>query len=315
MRRTTRFKRLINAREILVLPAVHDALGARIAEQAGFKAVTSGGYAATATLLGQPDTSQLSMTEMAEYYARLCEATALPVFADADTGFGNVTNVRRTVRAFERAGVAGLFIEDQVFPKRCGHMAGKAVVARAEWLAKIKAALDAREDGDLVIMARTDALATHDLDEAIARVQLAAEAGADLLFVEAPRNAAEMRRIVREAGGPCLANNLEGGFTPLLPAAELQKIGYAVVAFPTSATYAIAQALQELFAVMVRDGTSAAYRKRMLDFPRFNALIGTDALRAREAALLDYAERLAAPRRGAGSRSGRGRRRAAQLTR
>ncbi|MGE5104254.1 MAG: isocitrate lyase/PEP mutase family protein, partial [Betaproteobacteria bacterium] len=177
MRRTTRLRELIAAPDILVMPGVHDALGARLAEAAGFTAVTAGGYGATAALLGRPDSSQLSLTELSEMYSRLCDATSLPLLADADTGFGNVTNVARTVALYEKAGVAGLFIEDQVFPKRCGHMAGKAVVPRAEWFAKIKAALDARRDPDLVVMARTDALAVNGLDDAIERAQLAREAG------------------------------------------------------------------------------------------------------------------------------------------
>ena len=165
-------------------------------------------------MLGEPDTSQLSMTEMADFYARLCDASPLPILSDADTGYGGPTNVARTVRAYERAGVAALFVEDQVFPKRCGHMDGKRIVPRAEWLEKIKAALDARTDPDLVIMARTDALAVVGLDEAIERAQMAREVGADLLFVEAPTDVEQMRRICSEIDGPTLANNIEAGKTP-----------------------------------------------------------------------------------------------------
>jgi len=204
-----------------------------------------------------------------------------------------VTNVARTVRLYEKAGVAGLFIEDQVFPKRCGHMAGKAVVSRAEWLAKIKAALDAREDPDLVIMARTDALAVHGLDEAIERAQLACEAGADLLFVEAPGDVDQMRRIVSEVRGPCLANNIEAGRSPLLSAAALQAIGYAVVVFPVAATYAVAYALRELFATLKADGTTQACLRQMVTFEEFNELVGLAAQREREAALQDFATALA----------------------
>lgn len=296
MRVTTRFRRLIETPEILVLPGVHDALGARIAELAGFQAITSGGYAASATLLGRPDTSQLGMTEMADYYARLAEATSLPLFADGDTGFGNVTNVARTVRSYEKAGVAGLFIEDQVFPKRCGHMAGKAVVPAAEFIAKVKAALDARVDGDLVIMARTDARAVNGLDDAIARAQAAREAGADLIFVEAPVSVAEMRRICAEIEAPCLANNIEGGMTPVLPAAKLQEIGYAAAAFAVAATYTVAKSLAQLFAALKRDGTTDAARADMIDFAAFNELVGIGAQRRREAELQDFADRLLAGR-------------------
>jgi methylisocitrate lyase len=294
LRRTARLKELIAAPEIVVLPGVHDTLGVRLAEAAGFAAITAGGYGATATLLGRPDSSQLSLTEMADMYARFCDATTLPLLADADTGFGNVTNVARAVRLYERAGVAGLFIEDQVFPKRCGHMAGKAVVRRAEWLAKIKAALDAREDPDLVIMARTDALAVNGIDEAIERAQLACEAGADILFVEAPTSVDQMRRICAEVPGPCLANNVETGLSPLLPAIELQALGYAAVVFPVAATYAVAHALRELFATIRRTGTTESFLPRMLEFDAFNELVGLSAQRAREAELQDFAAALVA---------------------
>jgi 2-methylisocitrate lyase-like PEP mutase family enzyme len=297
LRKSTRLKELIAAPDIVVLPGVHDALGCRLAEAAGFAALTAGGYGATATLLGRPDSSQLSLTELAEMYSRFCDATTLPLLADADTGFGNVTNVARAVRLYEKAGVAGLFIEDQVFPKRCGHMAGKDVIAAADWLAKIKAALDAREDPDLVIMARTDAIAVHGLDDAIERAQLAREAGADLIFVEAPADVAAMRRICAEVPGPCLANNVETGMSPLLPAAELQAIGYAAVVFPVAATYAVAHALRALFAELRATGTTASLLPRMLEFGEFNALVGLPAQREREAALQAFADALVARHR------------------
>jgi methylisocitrate lyase len=282
MRRTTRFRLLIEAPEILLLPGVHDALTLRLAERAGFEAVTCGGYAATASLLGAPDVAQLGMSEMAEMYARLCDLTELPVFADADTGYGNAINVARTVRAYERAGVAGLFIEDQLAPKRCGHMDGKRVVPAAEMVAKLKAALDARSDADLVIMARTDARAVEGLDAAIERAALYREAGADMLFVEAPLSAEEMRRICSEVPGPCMANNIEGGKSPMLPAAELEAIGYAMVAFPASASYAIAAAVAELYEALRRDGDSAALARRMVEFADFNEIVGLSRLRAQE---------------------------------
>ena len=239
------------------MPGVHDALGVRLADAAGFDALTAGGYGATATLLGRPDSSQLSLTELADMYSRFCDATELPLLADADTGFGNVTNVARTVRLYEKAGVAGLFIEDQVFPKRCGHMPGKAVE----------------------------------------RACLAREAGADLLFVEAPTDVAQMRRICREVPGPCLANNVETGLSPLLPAAELQAIGYAAVVFPVAATYAAAFALRDLFATIKRTGTTADFLSRMLAFDEFNDLVGLPAQRRREGDLQDFAAALVAQSR------------------
>jgi methylisocitrate lyase len=297
LRKTTRLKALIAAPEILVMPGVHDALGCRLAEAAGFSAITAGGYGATATLLGRPDSSQLSLTELSEMYSRFCDATPLPLLADADTGFGNVTNVARVVNLYEKAGVAGLFIEDQVFPKRCGHMSGKAVIPVADWIAKIKAALDARVDPDLVIMARTDAIAVSGIDDAIARAQMAREAGADLIFVEAPTRADDMRRICAEVPGPCLANNVETGLSPLLSAAELQAIGYAAVVFPVAATYAVAYALRNLFATIRATGSTASFLPQMLEFDEFNDLVGLSAQRSREAALQEFADALVARHR------------------
>ena len=288
MKKTTKFRLLLRSPEILMLPGAHDALTARIIDQCGFKAYLAGGYSATAGLLGAPDISQLSMTEMADFYARLCDASPLPILADADTGYGGPANVIRTVRAYERAGVAGLFIEDQVFPKRCGHMEGKRVVPRTEWLAKIKAALDARVDQDLVIMARTDAIAVKGIDEAIERAQLARDVGADLLFIEAPTDIEQMRRICSELDGLTLANNVEGGKTPFLPASELQAIGYAAVAFPVAATYTIAKAVRELMVGLASEGTTLKMVERMVTFEEFNSMVGLDDIRAQEAACTNF---------------------------
>jgi 2-methylisocitrate lyase-like PEP mutase family enzyme len=293
MKRTTIFKRLLEAPEILMLPGAHDALTARIIAQCGFKAYTAGGYSATAGMLGAPDISQLSMTEMADFYARLCDASPLPILADADTGYGGPTNVSRTVRAYERAGVAGLFVEDQVFPKRCGHMEGKQVVPRTEWLEKIKAALDSRVDPDLVIMARTDALAVIGIDEAIERAQLAHEAGADLLFVEAPTDVEQMRRICSELDGLTMANNIEAGKTPFLSAPELQDIGYAVVAYPVAATYTITKAVRELMMALASEGTTLGMVERMVSFEEFNNTVGLADIRAKENAYADFAKSIA----------------------
>ena len=212
MKKTTRLKELINAPEILVMYPAHDALSARIAERAGAKAVTVGGFAASG-VFGQPDSSQLTATELAKFYEGICASVDIPVFVDADTGFGGVTNVIRTVKDFERAGVAGLFIEDQRFPKRCGHTAGKDIISTEEM-----AALDSRTDEDFVIMGRTDALGVLGIDEAIIRANLYRETGCDVLFVEAPETTEQMRRICEEVHGPVLANMVEFGRSPLLDA-------------------------------------------------------------------------------------------------
>ncbi len=298
MRKTTLFKQLIESPEILLLPGVHDVLSARIGAQAGFKAMTGGGYSASATLLGRPDTSQLSLTEMADHYARICDVIEVPFFGDGDTGFGNVTNVARTVRMYERAGLAGMFIEDQVFPKRCGHMAGKDVVPAVEMIAKLKAALDARQDSDFVIMARTDAAAVHGLDDALERMALYRETGADLLFVEAPRSVDEMRRICTELEGPNLANMIEGGATPLLSLKELTEIGFAAVTYPVAATFVVAKAMREFMAYLAKTGTTAGFDPDMLRFDDFNDILDLKGLRDREETYLNYATDVVVPKRG-----------------
>lgn len=282
MNKTTRFKKMILDDEILVLPGAYDALSAKIVEQAGFKAVTLGGYPASASLLAKPDVSLLTLTEMVDHLRHIVEAVDIPVFGDGDTGHGNVTNVARTIRLFENAGVAGLFIEDQVFPKRCGHMEGKQVILAEEMCAKIKAAVDARRDPDLVIMARTDALAVYGMDAAIDRGNQYREAGADLIFIEAPQSVEDMRRITKEVNAPLLANMVEGGKTPILSAKELQAIGYSVVAFPLSTLYAAAWALREVMTRLAREGSTRTGQDHMIAFENFNSLVGLDAIRKNE---------------------------------
>jgi len=224
----------------------------------------------------------LTLTEMAEAASRMVDAVTIPVFADGDTGHGNVTNVARTVRLFEKAGVAGLFLEDQVYPKRCGHMAGKQVIGPEEMVSKLRAALDARLDPDLVIMARTDALAVNGIEDAIHRANLYREAGADLIFVEAPESVEQMKRIIREVDSPHMVNMLPGGRTPTLTAKELEAIGYSVVAYATACTYVVALAARELFETLKRTGATAGLEDRMMAFDEFNRLVGLDEIRKME---------------------------------
>jgi 2-methylisocitrate lyase-like PEP mutase family enzyme len=299
MRPTTRFKQLINAPELLMMPGVHDALSARIAKNAGFDAVTAAGFAATGALLGQPDSSQLSANEMADHYARICDAVDIPVFVDADTGFGNVTNVRRTVREFERAGVAGLFIEDQIFPKRCGHTPGKDVVPVEEFLGKLKSALDARRDPDFMIMARTDALGVIGLEEAISRGQMALDMGADIIFVEAPKTTDDMRRICTEIKAPHFANMVDFGDSPLLTAKELQNIGYAAAVWPVASVFTVTKALQSMYETLKRDGTTKAAQAGMVDFEDYTELVGLPELRDQEESYLQTTRDYLASRRSA----------------
>ncbi|KUG20977.1 methylisocitrate lyase [hydrocarbon metagenome] len=234
-------------------------------------------------MLGKPDVSLLTLSEMVECAGRIVDAVTIPVFADGDTGHGNVTNVIRTVELFEKAGVAGLLLEDQAEPKRCGHMSGKQVIPEREMAAKLEAALDARRDPDFVIMARTDALAVNGIDDAITRAQAYREAGADAIFVEAPESVGQMRRIAAEIDAPQLANMIPGGRTPLLPAQKLQEIGFAAVAYPTACTCTIAKAVLDMFAALHRTGTTAGLEERMIDFGRFNDLVGLQEIRDREA--------------------------------
>lgn len=287
-----RLRKLIEAPEITVLPGVHDTLSALIAQSCGAKAIAAGGYSATASLLGRPDSSQLSLTELGDYYARIAERVEIPMLADGDTGFGNVTNVARTVKVLERAGVGGFFIEDQVFPKRCGHMAGKAIVGVEEMAGKLKAALDARQ-GDTMIMARTDAIATDGFQEAMDRMALYREIGADILFVEAPTDLDQLRRVPKELDGPCMVNQIDGGATPILSAAEAQDMGYAASAMPVTATHAVMKALQGFYADLMKNGDLRDAMHHGLGFEAYTDLVGLPQQRATEQAYLDQARAFA----------------------
>lgn len=286
MKKTTLLKKLILDKEILIMPAAYDAVSAIIIEQVGFVATTISGYATSASMLGKPDLSLLTLTEMVNQTRNICEAVNIPVLVDGDTGHGNVLNVIRTVKEFEKAGAAGLFIEDQSFPKRCGHLEGKTVIPTEEMVAKIKAAVDAREDADFVIQARTDALATHGLDEAIDRANIYKEAGADLLFVEAPTTEEETIRINKEVNGPTVAIQGEGGKTPLTTAKALEKIGFNVVVYPGSALYAAAWAIQNVMKELKNNGTTKGYMDRMCHFHDFNKLMGVENFLEKESSYL-----------------------------
>ncbi len=267
-------RKILQDPEILIAPGAHNAFTAKIIEQAGFKAVYMTGSGAAMDLLGLPDLGFLTMSEMVAHARNIVQATSLPVIADADTGYGNALNVMRTVREYEGAGVAGLHIEDQVAPKRCGHFSGKEVISREEMIGKIKAALDSRRDQNLVVIARTDARAVLGLQEAIERGVAYAEAGADMIFVDAPESAEELSLIARSIPAPLMANLSEGGKTPLLSAKELQDMGYKLVIYPRSAAGAAAKAIQELMAVLKRDGTTEKYLDRIISFEGRNQITG-----------------------------------------
>ena len=246
-----RLRALLQGPDFLVMPCCFDPLSARLVERAGFPLTFMSGFAVSAARLAVPDTGLISYAEMLDQGRNICTAVDIPVIGDGDTGYGNPANVRRTVQGYAAAGFAGIMIEDQLTPKRCGHTGVKEVVDRAEALRRVHAACDARDDGaDILIMARTDARSALGLDEALWRIRAFAEAGADMLFLEAPRNEAEMQAFCDAAPGPKLANMLEEGITPILPPERLALLGYKIAAYPltllNTAVYAMREALQDL---------------------------------------------------------------------
>lgn len=276
-------REMLNAGESFLTAGAHDALSARLAEQAGFKCICMGGYPTTAVLLGKPDIGLLTMTEMVANCKRICDATNLPVLADGDNGHGNALNVMRTVREFEAAGAAGIILEDQVAPKRCGHMEGKAVVSKEEHVQKLKAAVDARTDPDLVIIARTDARSVYGLDDAIDRAKAFRDAGADAVFVEAPTSKEELQKIADEIKGiPLVGNMIEGAKTPLIPLDEFAKMGYQIIFHNLGSLYTMTKAMQDYFQYVVAHGTSKGYTGPMVEFNEFNQIVGLPEIRALE---------------------------------
>ena len=274
-----RVRRILDEHGSLVFPGVYDTLSAKIAERAGFPLAFISGYAVSATFIGQPDLGLLTQTEIVERARHICGAVDIPVLVDADTGYGNALNVVRTVRALVDAGAAGCFLEDQVWPKRCGHMPGKQIVAREAWLEKIRAAVDTRAGRDFFIVARTDALAAAGLDEALARAEAAREAGADATFVEAPRSLDELREIGRRAPRPTVANMVEQGRTPVLGRSELAALGFDLILYPVAGLYASAQALTGVYRQLHDAGATHGVADRLMAFEEFNELIGVDESR------------------------------------
>ena len=275
-------RQLLAGPEIVIAPGVYDGLTTMLATQAGFKAVYLSG-ASLCYARAIPDIGLLSMSEVAEALGTIRERTEVPIIVDIDTGFGNALNVRRTVEVFERRGASALQLEDQVTPKRCGHLRDKSVIPASEMVGKIKAALDARRSSEMLLIARTDAAAVEGFERALDRADAYAEAGADLIFVEAPRSKEQLAAIAKRFAGrkPVMANMVEGGQTPLLSAAELQALGFQLVIFPGGTVRALAFALQQYFTSLKSNGTTAPFRDRMLDFAGINRLLGTDDFLAR----------------------------------
>lgn len=264
-------------KEILVLPGVYDALTAKIAVKAGFDALVMGGYGVAASRLGEPDVGYLSMTEMADALRTITRAAQVPVFADGDTGYGNALSVMRTMREYEAAGAAAILFEDQVWPKRCGHMDGKQVIDAEEHAHKLRAAADAKTYEDTLLIARTDSRAVLGLDAAIERGKLYLDSGAEALFIEAPQNEWELEEIRKSfPDAILLANMIEGGRTPNLTAKDLENIGFNVVFWPCSSVYTVTKAFGEVMRTLRDTGTTLSCRDKMMEFSHFNEFIGLD---------------------------------------
>ncbi len=281
MKKNKNLRELLKSGKILVAPGAHDVLTARIIEQTGFDAVYMTGYGTSASVLGRPDVGLLTMTEMVERARNIANIVDVPLIADADTGYGNVVNVMRTVQEYEKAGVACIQLEDQVTPKKCGHMLGREVITAEEMVKKIEAAVDARTNPDMMIMARTDARTNYGFEEAIRRCKLYKEAGADIIFFESPETVEEMAKLNEELGDTLtLANMLEKGRTPLLSVNELEELGYNLVIFCVSSVYVTAKAVKDLMEYLKKNGTTKDLIKdKMIPFEQFNSLIGLNEIR------------------------------------
>jgi 2,3-dimethylmalate lyase len=277
MASTGRVGRLLREKGQLIMPGVYDALSAKIAARAGFEVVFITGFSVSASQLGEPDFGLLTQTEVVSTAQRICSVVDAPVIVDADTGYGNAVNVIRTVQDLLRAGAAGMFLEDQVWPKRCGHMRGKRVIALDEQVKKLRAAMEAKKDNDFYIVARTDARQALGLSEAIKRGIAFKETGADAVFIEAPENKQEMKEISRNVPGPLVANMLERGVTPLMDPQELLDLGYELIVWPLAPVYTVARALTEVYSTLRRDGSTSAVLDKLMPFDEFNEIVGLNA--------------------------------------
>jgi len=269
-------RQALNQSGQIVMPGVYDALSAKIAARSGFEVIFITGYSLSATLLGEPDFGLLTQTEVIAAAQRICSVVETPVIVDADTGYGNAINVIRTVRDLIAAGAAGMFLEDQVWPKRCGHMKGKQVIPLEEQLKKIKAAIEAKQNRDFFIVARTDSRQALGLNAAIERGIAFKNAGADAVFIEAPESKEEMREISKQVRGPLVANMLERGVTPLMGPNELKELGFDLIVWPLAPLYSVAKSLSEVYTTLRRDGSTLAILDRLMPFDEFNRIVGLD---------------------------------------
>jgi methylisocitrate lyase len=283
-KQTQALRALLRRPGLIIAPGVYDALSARICEMVGFEAVSHSGFGTAAATLGQPDIGLLDMTEMVRQVGSVANAVGIPVLGDADTGFGNAVNAYRTVQEYMRAGAAGLFIEDQVLPKRCGHMRGKQVIPRQEMLGKLKAAMDARDetDPDFVIMCRTDAIAVNGFEDALDRAKAAVDLGVDMIFVEAMETREQMERVGREVKAPLMLNLIEGGRTPLVTYQEAEALGFKYVAPAITALSAAAKGMYDVMRRVREEGVSNAYLDRLFSLQEFAQVVHLDRFREME---------------------------------
>ncbi|MGE5862587.1 MAG: isocitrate lyase/PEP mutase family protein, partial [Nitrososphaerales archaeon] len=265
--------RIANDNDIIILPGLYDALTAKIADDVGFEAAFQTGYGTAASLLGMPDFGFLDAGETLENARRIINCVNIPILVDIDTGYGNPLNVWKIVKDLERIGAKGIFLEDQVWPKRCGHMTGKAVIPKEEYILKLQAAIDAREDNEFIIVARTDSLAQFGIEEAIERGKEYRKIGADVVFIEAPKTIDQMELIAKEIKAPLLANMIEEGVTPNLTANQLRKMGYKMVVFPLSALYSSTFAIKQTLQTLKKTGTTKELKNKMITFQEFNDLV------------------------------------------
>jgi 2-methylisocitrate lyase-like PEP mutase family enzyme len=273
----------LSQRPIVIAPGIYDALTASIASAAGFEALYLSGAAIAYTKLGRPDIGLVSMSEVADTLMTVRERVDAALIVDADTGYGNALNVERTVKLFERAGATAIQLEDQSLPKRCGHLADKTLVSASEMVGKIKAAVDSRRSDKTLIIARTDAVAVEGFNAAQERAEAFAQAGADVIFIEAPQDSSQLAQVGKVLNGrlPLMANMVEGGRTPVLPASELEAMGFSLVIFPGGIVRALARTAQDFYGTLAQEGTTESFRSRMFDFEGINRLLGTADILAR----------------------------------
>ena len=273
---------MIKSKKPLVIPGVYDAIGAKIAENVGFDAMFQTGYGTSATLFGMPDYGFIGATETVDNARRISNAISVPLIVDSDTGYGNALSVWKLVKELEAAGAAGIFLEDQKWPKRCGHMQGKDVISQEEYTEKLGAAIDARENKDFIIVARTDSRATEGLDKAIERGLQNKKTGADAVFIEAPKSLDEMKRIGKEIKAPLVANMIEGGATPINSAETLSKIGFNIILYPLSVLFANTFATMNILQELKNTGTTSKYKQKVVNFDQFNNLVELDKFKKME---------------------------------